>query len=296
MNNGIVVALVAYATFSWSDAAIKALGGGLSVFEIGFFLTLVSGTVIFIAKPGEERWRDFWKMKRPWLVQARALCGLVASILSVVTFTSISLAEAYALIFLAPICVTILSVVALREHVGPWRWAAVVAGFVGVLLAVKPGFRELGLGHLAAFGIAFLAAVIIVLMRSLAASEAKSTILGFFILYGLAGNAIGIAATSFTPPTWEQAGILLIAGVFSACGNIGLLRATHLAPANQIAPTMYSQIAWAVVLGFLFFSEKPDLLTLVGLAVIAGSGLLTLDRERIRLGSVRWNPFSRDRI
>lgn len=296
MNNGIVVALVAYATFSWSDAAIKALGGGLSVFEIGFFLTLVSGTVIFIAKPGEERWRDFWKMKRPWLVQARALCGLVASILSVVTFTSIPLAEAYALIFLAPICVTILSVVALREHVGPWRWAAVVAGFVGVLLAVKPGFRELGLGHLAAFGIAFLAAVIIVLMRSLAASEAKSTILGFFILYGLAGNAIGIAATSFTPPTWEQAGILLIAGVFSACGNIGLLRATHLAPANQIAPTMYSQIAWAVVLGFLFFSEKPDLLTLVGLAVIAGSGLLTLDRERIRLGSVRWNPFSRDRI
>lgn len=296
MNNGIVVALVAYATFSWSDAAIKALGGGLSVFEIGFFLTLVSGTVIFIAKPGEERWRDFWKMKRPGLVQARALCGLVASILSVVTFTSIPLAEAYALIFLAPICVTILSVVALREHVGPWRWAAVVAGFVGVLLAVKPGFRELGLGHLAAFGIAFLAAVIIVLMRSLAASEAKSTILGFFILYGLIGNAIGIAATSFTPPTWEQAGILLIAGVFSACGNIGLLRATHLAPANQIAPTMYSQIAWAVVLGFLFFSEKPDLLTLVGLAVIAGSGLLTLDRERIRLGSVRWNPFSRDRI
>lgn len=295
MTNGILLALLAYAVFSWSDAAIKSLGGQLSIFEIGFFLTLVAGAVIFFAKPRDERWRVFWRMKRPWAVQARAIFGLAASVCSVIAFTTIPLAEVYALVFLAPLFVTVLSVIFLKEHVGPWRWFAVAAGFAGVLLVVRPGFREVQVGHLAALAIALLAALSIVLMRSLA-SENRTTILGFLMIYSLALNAVGIAATSFTPPTLDQAAMLVVAGVFAAGGNIGLLRATRFSPANQIAPTQYSQIVWAVALGALFFNEQPDLLTIAGLAVIAGSGLLTVARERIRLGTVRWNPFARNRL
>jgi drug/metabolite transporter (DMT)-like permease len=296
VNNGILLALLAYAIFAWGDAGVKALGTGLSVFEIGFFLTLVSGTCIFLTTPKDERWRDFWKMKRPWAVQTRALSGLIASILSVIAFTTIPLAEAYALIFLAPLFVTILSLVALKEEVGPWRWFAVAAGFTGVLMVVRPGFAELGLGHLAALCIAFLAAISVILMRSLAANETRTTMLGFLIVYGLIFNGIAMVFTSFTLPTLQQAGFLVMAGLFSACGHIGLLRATRLAPANQIAPTHYSQILWAVVIGALFFGEFPDLWSATGLAIIAGSGLLTVVRERIRLGFVRWNPSGRNRL
>jgi drug/metabolite transporter (DMT)-like permease len=164
------------------------------------------------------------------------------------------------------------------------------------MLVVQPGFRTLELGHFAALVVAFLAAVSVILMRSLSAQETRTTMLGFLILYGLVFNGVAIALTSFALPTLQEAAILVMAGVFSAVGNIGMLRATRLAPANQLAPTHYSQIIWAVLIGALIFDEQPDAWSVVGLAIIAGSGLLTMARERIRLGSVRWNPFGRNRL
>ncbi|CDX26447.1 conserved membrane hypothetical protein [Mesorhizobium sp. ORS 3324] len=296
MPNGILLALIAYASYSCSDAVIKSLGGQFTVFEIGFFTTLFAGCFLFFTCPAGERWRDFWRTRRPWAVQARAWAGIASGVLSVYAFTTIPLAEVYALIFLAPLFVTILSTVVLKEKVGPWRWLAVVAGFAGVMLVVRPGFRELHLGHLAAFAIAFLAATSVILMRSLAQQEKRTTMLGVLIGYGLVFNGLGAAATSFTVPDGKQLVWLIMAGAFTACGQLLQLLAAKYAPANRIAPTHYSQIVWAVVLGSLFFREYPDLLTLAGLAVLGASGLLTMVREEVRLGTVRWNPFTRTRL
>ena len=296
MNNGILLALVAYAVYSWGDAAIKALGGGLSVFEIGFYMTLVSAVCIALTTPKDEKLLHFWRMKRPWAVQARALSGTAASVLSVIAFTTIPLAEVYALIFLAPLFVTLMSMFLLKEQVGPWRWFAIIAGFAGVLLVVRPGFRELEVGHIAAVVVALLAAFSVILMRSLSSRETRTTMLGFLMLYIIGFNGVAMLVTGARTPTLQEAAILLIAGIFAATGNILLLRATRFAPANQLASTHYSQIVWAVVLGALFFQEEPDLLAILGLAIIGSSGLLTVARERIRLGTVRWNPFSRNRL
>ena len=296
MNNGILLALVAYAVYSWGDAAIKALGGGLNIFEIGFYMTLVSAVCIALTTPKDEKLLHFWRMKRPWAVQARALSGTAASVLSVIAFTTIPLAEVYALIFLAPLFVTLMSVFLLKEQVGPWRWFAIIAGFAGVLLVVRPGFRELEIGHIAAVVVALLAAFSVILMRSLSARETRTTMLGFLVLYIIGFNGVAMLVTGARTPTLQEAAILLVAGIFAATGNILLLRATRFAPANQLASTHYSQIVWAVVLGALFFQEEPDLLAILGLAIIGSSGLLTVARERIRLGTVRWNPFSRNRL
>ncbi|MFD2056207.1 DMT family transporter [Mesorhizobium calcicola] len=293
MTNGILLALLAYASYSGSDAVIKSLGGQLTVFEIGFFVTLFAGCLLFFARPANERWRDFWRMKRPWAVQARAWAGIASGVLSVYAFTHIPLAEVYALIFLAPLLVTILSTVILKEKVGPWRWLAVVAGFAGVMLVVRPGFRELNLGHLATFVNAFLAATSVTLMRSLAQQEKLTSMLG---VLGLLFNGVGAATTSFALPNVVQLVWLAMAGAFTAGGQFMQLLAAKYAPANRIAPTHYSQIVWAVVLGALFFREYPDWLSLVGLAVVGGAGLLTMVREEARLGTVRWNPFSRTRL
>jgi drug/metabolite transporter (DMT)-like permease len=217
--------------------------------------------------------------------------------LSVVAFTTIPLAEVYALVFLAPLFVTLLSLFVLKEHVGPWRWFAVVAGFAGVLLVVQPGFRELEFGHVAALFIALLAAISVILMRSLSAHETRTSMLGFLMLYAVVFNGIAMLfAGSLAVPTFGQAAVLVMAGVFAAAGNICLLTATRFAPANQLAPTHYSQILWAVIIGALVFDELPDAFTIIGLAIIAGSGLLTIAREKIRLGTVRWNPFGRNRL
>lgn len=296
MNNGILLALVAYAVYSWGDATVKALGSGLTVFEIGFYLTTVAALCIAFTTPKHEKLRHFWRMKRPWAVQARAVSGTAASVLSVVAFTSIPLAEVYAIIFLAPLFVTLLSLLVLREHVGPWRWFAVIAGFAGVLLVVRPGFREIEVGHMASVCIALLAAVSVILMRSLSAQETRTTMLSFLMLYTIGFNGVAMLFTRVTLPNLEQAVLLLMSGIFTAMGSMLILRATRFAPANQLAPTHYSQIIWAVALGAMFFDEHPDAMSVIGLAVIAGSGLLTIARERIRLGTVRWNPFSRNRL
>lgn len=296
MKNGVLLALLAYASFSWSDAAIKSLGSQFSVFEIGFFTTLFAGLFLFFSKPSGERWRDSWRMTRPWAVNARAASGVAASVLGVFAFTTIPLAEVYALVFLAPMFVTILSTLVLKEKVGLWRWLAVAMGFAGVMLVVRPGFRELHPGHFAAIAVAFLAAITVILLRSLAGQEKRTSILAVLIAYGLVFNGVAAAATSISMPTLNQLFWLALTGAFIAGGQLLLLLATHFAPANTIAPTHYSQIVWAVILGALFFSEYPDWLALVGLAVVGGSGLLTLVRERIRLGDVRWNPFFRNRL
>ena len=296
MTNGILLALLAYATYSWSDASIKALGGELSIFEIGFFQTAIAGAFILMTRPDGGTWHGFWRMRHPYAVQARALIGLVASVLSVLAFTTIPLAEVYAIVFLSPFFVTILSMVLLKEKVGPWRWFAIFAGFAGVLLVVRPGFRVLEFGHAAAVAMSMLSATSIILMRSLSARERHTTILGFLIIYGVAFNGVAMALTGVTVPTLQEWVILVLAGAFAASGHIMLLRATRFAEANKLAPTHYSQIVWAVVIGALLFNEAPDGWSLAGLGIIAGSGLLTILRERIRLGTVRWNRTSRTRL
>ena len=191
MNSGIFLALVAYAVYACGDGMIKGLGGQLSIFEIGFFNILFAMFFMFAFRtPPGEQWRHFWRMKRPWAVHARAISGLVAGILGVYAFTTIPLAEVYALIFVAPLFVTLLSIIFLKEQVGPWRWFALIAGFVGVLLVVRPGFRELQLGHFAALAVALLAATTIILMRSLA-GEKQTTMLGVLVGYTLVFNGLG---------------------------------------------------------------------------------------------------------
>lgn len=295
MNSGIVLALLAYAIYAWGDGLIKAVGGHLSIFEIGFFNVLFAAVFLFFLRPEGETWRGFWRMRRPWAVHARAISGLVAGVLGVYAFTTIPLAEVYAIIFLAPLFVTLLSIVVLKEHVGPWRWFAVAAGFAGVLLVVRPGLRALEPGHLAALAVSFLGAVTIILMRSLA-TERQTTMLGVLVAYALLFNGAAAAATGLALPSWGVLGLLVLSGLCTALGHRLQLLATRASPANQIAPTHYSQIVWAAVIGAAFFREYPDGLTVLGLGVVAGSGLLTLARERIRLGTVRWNPFSRNRL
>lgn len=295
MNNGVTLALLGYAIYSWGDGLIKALGADFSVFEIGLFNALAAAAFLLVLKPSGESWNGFWRMKRPWAVHARGICGALAGVLGVYAFISIPMAEVYALFFLAPLFVTILSVIILREQVGPWRWAAVIAGFAGILLVVRPGFRAVELGHVAAIIVALLAALGVILMRSLA-SEKQTTMLGVLVGYSLLAHGVGVAATGLAVPGPLAIVLFIMTGLCTAAGHRLNLLAARISPANLIAPTHYSQMLWAVIIGALFFQEYPDWLSILGLAVVAASGLLTLVREKVRLGSMRWNPFGRTRL
>ena len=275
---GIAIGFLAYFLFSCGDASVKALGGHLPVFEIGFFSTLFAAIVLLFLRPRDERWRDAIYVRRWKLVILRGLMGAGAGILGVYAFTTLPFAEAYALIFLSPSIATILSIFVLGEHVGWRRWTAVVIGFLGVLAIVRPGFETLELGHLAAFAVSFCAAGTIIVLRTLGQSERRVSLLAAVIIGSLTVNGV-LMVRDFHLPTLADLPLLALAGVCAGAAQFCLVLAPRLAPANRIAPAQYSQMVWAILIGGLLFAEFPDLPAIVGICLITVSGLFTFLRE-----------------
>lgn len=279
---GVLLALVAYACYSWCDAIVKSLGGTIGVFGIAFSINVASIPFVLLARPREERWRDFLSARNPWAVHARATAGAFIGIFSIYAFTSIPFAEAYALIFLAPAFIALLSVAFLKEKVPASRWAALAVGFAGVMLVVRPGFKTLEYGHLAAAVAAFMVATVIVLTRFLSASEKQVTVLGCGMLHALVIMGAAMLATSTEIPSAKAVGPLFLAGSLLAAGQVLLYAAARTVPASRMAATQYSQIGWAVILGALFFDEYPDAIAGVGLAIALAAGLSSLKSSENR--------------
>ena len=217
MPAGVLIALAAYMSFAFGDAAIKSFGSSLSVFQIGFFVTIFSFVPALIVRPRGERWRDAFKLRHPWLMQVRGICGICSMLLVTVAFTTIPLAEVYALVFLTPIIVTVLSVLILREAMTPMRWALLAIGFAGVMLVVRPGFRALELGHFAAMGAAVAASIGAIVLKKVSADERRISLLAVLLTYALVFNGLAMIP-SFEIPSPQQMATFVLIGL---CGGTG---------------------------------------------------------------------------
>ncbi len=289
---GVVLALLAYASYAVGDALVKGLGGSLSPFEIGFFTTIFSIIPALYSKPKDERWRDTFKLRRPWLMTLIAVCRTASAMLITYSFVTIPLAEAYSLVFLIPVMTIILSVVVLREAVSLDRWALVILSFIGVVIVVRPGFRELELGHLTAFLCAVSAAISVTAMRMVSGEERRVTLFALPGLFTLIANAVFLVLLGAQWPSWGLLAGLLVCGVLGGVGYLLQIAAVAAAPASHVAPMQYSQIVWALLFGALFFSEAPDAIGIVGLVVVvvAGIGNIFADGARARLAG-RWAEY-----
>jgi len=281
------------AAFSTGDALVKSLGSSLSIFEIGLFTTIFSFIPAAFSKPREERWRDTFKLNRPMLMLVVAVCRTLSGVLITYSFVTIPLAEAYCLVFLIPVLATILSVVVLKEEVSLTRWVLVVVSFLGVMLVVRPGFRELELGHLTAFICALAAAVSLTVIRLISGAERRVTLFALPGLLTFAANLIGLIVIGATLPSLPLMGLLLVAGVLGGIGYMLQLVGVSLAPASRVAPMQYSQIIWALLYGAVFFAEVPDAISVVGLVVVVVSGVAGIfaDGARARIAG-RWAEYT----
>ena len=190
MPTGVAFSLVAYLLYSCCDAIIKGFGSSLSVFEIAFWTALFSFVPAMLTKPKGEHWRQVHKMRHPWLVQLRSTSGVIGNLCIIYAFTHIPLAEAYSIAFLAPIFVVALSRTILREEVTWHRWFFLGASFLGVLLVVRPGFRELQLGHLAAVIAAFMGSISTTILRKVAPVEKRVSLIGIPLGYIIVFNGL----------------------------------------------------------------------------------------------------------
>ncbi len=285
MPVGVILAFLAYAIFSVADALIKQTGPALSVFEIAFFTTSFSIIPAILTTRG-ERWRDLYKLQHPWLVHLRCLSAISGTACVMYAFTHILFAEVYAIGFTTPLFVTLLSVLLLREYVAPHRWALLLVSFLGVLLVIRPGLRELEPGHFVMMAGAVFGAITTTILRHVAPKERRVSLVGLQVLYSAIVNAV-LMAPSFVVPTPTQLALLLGIGILGGIGGLLLIQACRQTPANLIAPVQYSQLIWAILFGAMFFGEYPDWIAILGMMVVVGAGLLNVLTEKT---PIRWKP------
>ncbi len=270
---GIVLFMLALMLFAGLDATSKYLAGFFVVPLLvwaryaGHFLIML----VFVAPSLRG---ELVRTANPRLQVVRALALLATTGCGMAAFRVMPLAEATAVIFLAPLLVTLLAGPFLGERIGRSRWLAVLVGFGGVLLVVRPGTGlNLG-GILWALAGAFSYAVYQILTRRLSHAEHPLRLLFYTALVGTAVMSAALpwfwVATEPAPMQW-----LLIAslGLYGGIGHFLLIRAFRLAPASTLTPFTYVQLVWATLLGWIVFGNVPDAISATGMAVIAASGL-----------------------
>ena len=219
-TGGLGAAFLGYALFSVSDVTVKALGTRLSPFEVACFIGVFSAVVLPFTRAKGEPWGELFMMKRPALTLFRSIVSTLAGIFSIIAFTHIPFAEAYAVIFIAPIFALILSVLLLGELVGWRRWSSVAAGVAGVLIVTRPGFRDLGAGHLSAFVAAACIAASIVSLRVMGLSERPSTIYAVLTLVSLLIVIPLMLVQGFAMPGPSDWGLLMLSGLAAGLGQL----------------------------------------------------------------------------
>ena len=276
---GILLRVASMAVLACLSALVKWTGErGIPVFEIILFRNLFAFVPL-----GLYIWRttgfEVLKTKRPLGHLTRSVIGLTGMVCGFSAVQHLPLTEATALQFTSPLFMTALSALLLGEAVGRHRWAAVVMGFIGVLLMARPIPGEMDvtgvtLGILSAIG----AAGAMVAIRQIADTERGPTIVFYFTLGGV---ALGLAGSAFhwvTPDPLTLA-MLILAGLVGGVGQLLLTEALRNAPIGVVAPFDYTQLVWAALLGLVVWGELPHPLTLVGAVIVAGSGVYILHRE-----------------
>jgi drug/metabolite transporter (DMT)-like permease len=211
--------------------------------------------------------------RRPALWWVRALAGAVGNITSVTAFTLLPMAEVFSMIFLMPIFVTILSVLLLKEQVGWRRWTAVLVGFAGVLVVIRPGTDVFHWASLLVVGSAACYAIYQVYTRRVAGLDRPETSVMYSALVGTLVMSAVVPFAWKTPESLLDTAMLCCLGALGASGHYCVARALTYAQANVIAPFQYWQIIGSVVVGYVVSGLMPDLGTWIGAGIIVCAGV-----------------------
>jgi drug/metabolite transporter (DMT)-like permease len=265
--------------FSCSDAMSKYLRHHLPAVEIAW-LRYVVFVLLALAVARRRRFVGLRPKSRPLQV-LRGMTLLASAVLFIAGLSYLPMADASALSFVSPAFITAASVLFLREQVGVHRWAATLVGLVGVLIVIRPGTGALQFAALYPIGSAACWAVAMIATRMIGGQDRSETTLLWSAAVGLLLLTIGLPF-AFVPPSWGEIGLGLCLGLAASTGQYLLILAYRRATASVLAPFSYIQLLFSGTLGYLVFGSVPDATAFLGAAVIIGSGLYIVHRERVR--------------
>jgi drug/metabolite transporter (DMT)-like permease len=222
------------------------------------------------------------RTRRPVLQVVRSTLLLGSSIFNFFAFRYLQLDEALSILFSTPFMVAALAGPMLGEWIGWRRWAAILVGFAGVLLVMRPGPAGFDPAALLSVGSAVCYALYGITTRQLARSDSSETTLFYTNVVGAAVMLPVVLFVWSTPASLLIAFLMIVMGALGSIGHYLLIAGHRLAPASVLYPFMYTQLVWAVALGYLIFGDVPSGWTLAGASVVVASGLYLLHRERFR--------------
>ncbi|HEY0113675.1 MAG TPA: DMT family transporter [Allosphingosinicella sp.] len=280
---GIGLRIGATTCFAFMAATIK-LGyqAGASTVELTFY-RFAFGLPPLLVWIGWSRNSGVWRTERPLAHVWRAAAGLSTMFVAFSALQYLPLAESTTIGFAAPLFAVILSALVLGERVGRHRWSAVVIGFLGVLVVMRPSGTEVPMtGLILAVAAAFGVGVTTITIRQIGKTEATQTTVLWFSLLSMIAIAplMLVYGAAHDARTWL---ILFALGSFGGVAQLLLTASLRYAPVPVVVPFDYTQLLWAVLLGWVIFGDRPPGSTWIGAAVIILSGLYTLYREH-RLG------------
>ena len=286
---GIGLRVGAGTCFALMAALIKlSAQHGVSLPETAFyrFAFGLPPLLVWIALTGSF---GAWRTARPLAHLWRGAIGLSTMVVAFSAVTLLPLAEATTLSFIAPLFSVALSALFLSEQVGPHRWSAVAVGLLGVIVVMQPGGSRLeplglGLAVLAALGVA----AVTITLRQIGKTERTPTIVLWFTLFSMAGTGAFLPwyGQAHDAETWA---ILVGLGLSGGIGQLFLTSSLRFAPVPVVVPFDYTQLLWAVLLGWLLWDTHPAATTWLGAAIIVASGLYTIYREH-KLGREKPRP------
>jgi len=278
---GMASALGAYFMFSLMVLFAKLLSVNHSVIEIAFYRNLI-GTLPFLFVIFALGRRDIVQLHtKPVLVISRAIIGTASLIITFFAYSLMPLAQTTALLFASSLFIPVLAVFILREAVGPYRWSAVIVGFAGVLIMVRPTGDIYVLGVVVALCAALLHAILQIILRYLGQFEKPETISFYFFVVGTLITAIAMPFIAVRP-TIDEFPLLLGVGLSGAAAQWMLSLAYRHAPAAVVSVFNYTSIVWATLFGFMIWNEWPLPTVIAGAVIVIASNLLIIWRESQR--------------
>jgi S-adenosylmethionine uptake transporter len=282
---GIALMAMGMFLFSCVDTMGKFLTETVHPVQIVWFRQsgLLLGVLVLIGLQG----RSLLKSANPKLQIGRGVLAACSATLFIVGVGYVPLADAVAITFVAPFMVTVMGALILREPVGIRRWSAVVIGFLGTMIVIRPG---MGVVHPAALLLVVAASAFAlrqVLSRILAGEDRTRTTVAYTAIVSWSLLTLPLPFIWQTPTGALELSLLLAMAVLAAIGETLVIMALDAAQAVVVAPVQYSLLIWGTFYGFVVFGQLPDGWTWAGAAIIVATGLYTLNRERLALQAQR---------
>ena len=274
---GVVLMALGFFSFAACDALAKVLTTDFHSLQIVWMrmLGLFLGVCVLLAMRGPGLLRT----PKPGLQILRGCVAVGSATLFIIALRKVPLADAVAVSFIAPFIVTVFGALFLKEPVGIRRWSAVAAGFIGMLIVIRPGMGIFHPSILLVVAAAMFFAVRQLVSRWLSGVDPFVTTVVYTSLVSFSLTSLTMPFVWKTPPMtsvlWVIAGMTL----FAAVGEILIIRALDIAQSVVLAPIHYTLIIWSTLYGYLLFSDLPDQWTLIGCGIIVVSGLYTTYRE-----------------